>query len=626
MAEFKKKTCSRVWLIISLAMIVAGMLGAFFVQTAGNTVTVRRFKLIVSGGYEINAQIYIPKDASVKNKLPLVVAQHGSQHNLEMQDMNMVELARRGFIVISSDAYGHGSSTARSGISPSENFNNMIEIIEYASSSLKIVDTEKIGIVGHSMGAAIVTTTLSYYVEQEVRGLGRNKIAAALEVGYDPSYVPYTFKGIEAPVIAPVNWGVIAGKYDEFFFRQKDVGNDPAKILQSKAALQFVQQVDPSAKGPVENGKYYSGKVNGKDYVRVFFQIPKTHPQEIWSADSAKYAVDFFYNTLGVPSGHAKIDPSSQIWQLKQFFNCLGLAGILLFLFPFAAWIMDSVPFFGELRAAKPLPPAPAISTAKWKFVYWLTWLINAAIPGILAMPVMHFWIGRQSFSPATVTKWFGEGTTNEIAVWAAASSLCILLVFLLSYLLYGRRNGVKTESWGVRISPRAFWKSLLLAVITFGAAYLILFTADFFFTVDFRFWLIAMRVFNAQKVLFLIAYIPAFALFYLVNSMLVNGGNRAEGMPDWFVTLISCIANIAGIAVVIGIQYVTYFRTGVFVFNAMRTINLFPFIVQVPVATIITRKYFKATGSIYAGSFTVALLYTMMLITQVAVNTSLLP
>ena len=118
--------------------------------------------------------MYIPEQASADHKLPLVIVQHGSQHNLQMQDMNMVELARRGFIVISGDAFGHGSSTPRGFVDPSMNFANMRYLLEYACNNLDCVDMDKIGICGHSMGAAITTTTLKYYVEQEARGLGVN--------------------------------------------------------------------------------------------------------------------------------------------------------------------------------------------------------------------------------------------------------------------------------------------------------------------------------------------------------------------------------------------------------------------------------------------------------------------
>ena len=49
------------------------------------------------------------------------------------------------------------------------------------------------------------------------------------------------------------------------------------------------------------------------------------------------------------------------------------------------------------------------------------------------------------------------------------------------------------------------------------------------------------------------------------------------------------------------------------FTFNSMRIVNLFPLIFLIPIGTIVTRRFYKETGSIYAGSFAIAMLYTMM-------------
>ena len=240
---------------------------------------------------------------------------------------------------------------------------------------------------------------------------------------------------------------------------------------------------------------------------------------------------------------------------------------------------MDAVPFFGTLKCTGALPPAaPALNTPKRRIVYWVGYILCMLLPAALAMPVMHYWVGKESFAPTTVTLWFGEGTTTEVAAWALVAAVCILAVFLLSYLLFSRKYGMDTNGWGYKITVPNLLKSLLLAFITFLAAYYILFVADFFFDVDFRFWLIAMRTFNANKTLYWLAYVPAFIVFYLVNSLVVEGGNRVQGMPDWLVTVLSCVANVLGLAGLLSIQYIVYSQTGTFVFNAMRTHNLFPF------------------------------------------------
>ena len=116
-----------------------------------------------------------------------------------------------------------------------------------------------------------------------------------------------------------------------------------------------------------------------------------------------------------------------------------------------------------------------------------------------------------------------------------------------------------------------------------------------------------------------------AFALFYLVNSMLVNGGNRVEGRPTWRLFLISFVGNILGIVVLIFIQYFGIIVNGTFTFNSMRIVNLFPLVVLIPAGTVITHFFYKLTGKIYAGSFMVSMLYTMMTVSNTMFTASVL-
>ena len=168
-------------------------------------------------------------------------------------------------------------------------------------------------------------------------------------------------------------------------------------------------------------------------------------------------------------------------------------------------------------------------------------------------------------------------------------------------------------------------WKSFLLALLTVFTAYVILFFVDLVFNTDFRIWVIDMRVFTVNKLVFAVAYVPAWIAFYLVNSMLVNGGNRIEGRPEWLTMLISCIGNIIGIVALIVIQYSGIIASGTFAFNSMRIVNLFPLVFLIPVGTLVSRRFFKETGNIYSGSFTIAMLYTMMTVANTMVLASVL-
>lgn len=604
----KKKT--KIILAIALCLCIISMIGASVFQSSFGAVTVKDLNVVLANGKSVNAQIYIPKGASEENKVPLIILSHGSYNNLEHQDLNMIELSRRGFAVISLDEYNHGSSDNEVADASLFSSQAMRQIINYACASYTFIDTDKIGVGGHSMGGIISNATVRYYFMQEALGLGENKISAVLDMGYEPTYSAYEFEGVEEPVKLAIDWGVVCAKYDEWFFQ--DENGDPRGYLENPNALTFVNQLDGvDVTDAVENHKVYTGTIDGEEYIRVINQNVEIHPLNHFSKNSCRDVINFFYAAFGVPSGYAEISATNQIWQFKEFFNLVGLIGIFMFLFPFAAMLIHGTSFFGELAQAEPAP-SPALSDGRKKAKYWVVYAINTILPALLVVPVMYKWIGRGIAVPYTFNKWFGEPNTNELAAWTAVVALVLLLVFLIANRIGSREKGLPA-CWGIKASGRVIWKSFLLALTTVTTAYVILFFADLVFNVDFRIWVIDMRVFNVQKVVYALAYWPAFALFYLVNSILVNGGNRVEGRPEWRTLLLSCVSNILGIAVIIFIQYSTLINTGVFTFNSMRVVNLFPLIFLIPIGTIITRRFYKETGNIYAGSFVISMLYTMM-------------
>ncbi|WP_343249310.1 alpha/beta hydrolase [Diplocloster hominis] len=603
-----KKT--RLFLVLALMLCLISSVGAYILQTDGGKVEVTELMIPGSDGASISGWMYKPVAATQENPLPLIITGHGSYNNKEMQDQNLIELSRRGFVVFAPDSYRHGKSSIHS--EDMSEYTSMVDTVETLYASLNYIDKDKIAVTGHSMGADQANNTARYYIEQEAKGEGVNKISAVLSVGCDPPYTFYEREDRKEPIPITVDYGVIAAKYDEWFFRQPDVDNNPARLLESENARSFVNQVDAKVTGPVENGRIYEGTIEGETYKRVLYQVPEIHPMNHFSRNSAAAMVDYFYEVFGVPSGFGKIASGSQIWIYKELFNLLGLIGIFLFLFPFSKLLL-STKFFGEIRTANAAPPAPALRTVGQKGVFWLTVLVNTALPALLLMPIGFHLIGKETFVPAVYNRLFGEGNTNELAGWSLMAGLCILAVLFLVYRVYGKKRGAELSSWGIRISPRRFLKALLLACLTVFSAYGILFISNYFFGTDFRFWVLAMKTFGPDKLLYALAYLPAFAVFYLVNSIAVNGNNRVEGWKEWKVLLLSCISNIMGLVVLIAIQYASILTDGNTVFNSMRIVNLFPLLVLIPAATLISRQYFKETGSIYTGSLVFGLFYSVM-------------
>ncbi len=614
------KKSTKIFLALSLILcLISGIFAAKY-QSSNSTVAVEDFNVIVKDGSYVNGQLYIPKDASEANKLPFLIFLHGNFNNYSMQDQNAIELSRRGFVVMIPDNFNMGNSSITE--PGAWDMSEIRLMIEYATTCYNFIDTEKIGIYGHSLGGYVAHDAVQHYLTAEANG-DVCKVAAILDAGNDPVYEPFVDEATGKTIDLAVNWGVVAAKWDEWCYTG-ETGN-PSLYLSSDNARKFVNQLEGvDVTGDVENWKVYTGTINGKNVNRVIYQIPGIHPMNHFSKYGAAAAVDFFYNCFGVPSGHERIDPFDQIWNLKEAFNCVGLVGVLMFLFPFGSMLVNGTTFFGELKSEEKLA-APRLAAGKNKAVYWVDYVINCALPALLFFPVAWRLVGGANWIPgtdwgpsSTVPHWFGQPNTNELATWSAVVGVVLFVIFLVCRgISKGKDEPFVPAYWGVKTSVRKVWKSFLLAIAVVTAAYVILYFTEFMFNVDFRIWVLAMRVFTVRAFVYALAYAPAFIVFYLVNSVLVNGGNNVDGRPEWVILLLSCFANIIGIVVIIAIQYITFTSTGALAYNAMRVVNLFPLVVLIPVGTIVSRQFYKETGNVYAGSFVIALLYTMMTVSN---------
>ena len=620
-------------LFVCIALLLISCIGASFIQTDGGKVEVTKVNIVADGGAVQSAYLYRPVDATGENPLPAIITCHGNYNNKEMQDSNTIELSRRGFVVLNIDMYRHGNSSVTDADKWTE---SVIDALEYVG-TLDFVDQTKVGITGHSRGAKMCNDAIKEYLISKATGREINyDISCVLLVGTDPwteSFRPETANLTSSvtgqnytlndelytllveygkPVELAIDYGQVCATYDEWNFRSPDVGNDPSRYFESDAGRAFINQLEGvNLEGNVESGKFYYGTIDGETYSRVMYQTHEIHPMNHFSLQECSAVVNYFYTELGVPTGHAYIAESSQIWWAKELFNLIGLIGLLALIFPLGCAFMR-IPMFQELESAEKPKKLPALKTGKDKAAFWLTWCVIAAIPPLLLFPIAIDWVGQGLASPSTATEIFGQPNTNELVVWSMCIAVLMVGVFLIKYALVGKRSGITANDLGVKITPQKFLKSLLLGALVVAVIYVIVFAADYFFTTDFRIWIIAVKATTPRHLVLALTYFIGFLVFYLSNSLLVNA-NRMEGWPEWKVLLVSCVNNVIGIGLIIAIQYITFVSTGALAFNAMRVVNLFPLIVLIPVASVIQRKYFDRTGNIYLGAVIMALFYAIV-------------
>ena len=607
---------SKSLLVISIVLVLISMLVAGAVQTSFGRADVREISIVTKVG-TLTGYLLVPNTATIDTPAPAIVTSHGYLNNREMQDINYVELSRRGYVVFAMNAYKHGDSSvpdARFADTINVRTGGMVDAVEYLA-TLPFVDATRIGVTGHSMGGGYAITTAAYYTELERQALTNgasvaeakalNKIAAALPLGAYPSdLAANTDHSGNSGCLC--NLGVILGKYDEFFAA---AGNSGLQLLSSDMTHNLLAvQTGVQQTGALEEGKAYANPNNG--YSLVIYNPRETHAQNHFSLQSAGDVVSFFEATLPAPY---PLPSGNQIWWLKELFNLVGLVGFFMFLVPFTDLLL-SLPFLHELRTAG-VTPVPALQTGRQRGRFTLAIVLNVVLCVVLIFPL------TMAGYLLLISKWLPQDTTGGIGLWAVGCGLVGLLVLRISSGKFKSRG----KEYGIRIPWRSFWKILLLAVLVVSGAYVLLFFADYVYQVDFRIWSFDLRIFSAAKIWVAIKYLPFFLTYFVVNSIMLTRStfaNWSEHKQTWMAVLF----NILTPAVFLAISFLPLLFNG-FTFwglvlapnsllssaGALVPILMIPFVPILGIAGYLNIKLYRLTGSIWMGALLNAFLITMI-------------
>ena len=287
----------KILLIVSIVLMLLSGIVVSAVQTNGGKVTMKELNIETDAGYSMSAYLFIPENATAETPAPAIVTSHGYLNNKEMTDANYVELARRGYVVLSIDQPDHGDSEV------TDKFNLMAPDGVYqgvlAVSRMPFVDTEKIGITGHSMGswscnAAIATDNAA----------DTQLISAVLIHCNEPTYTDD--EGNYANVYGSREVGVISAVYDEFF--GKITTEDGSQLgspywMEGEGTQSFLNfGKDPADCETREAYTYYTEEVDGEETFRVIYRPEIIHPWSHFSARSESYVIDFFEKAFGAPN------------------------------------------------------------------------------------------------------------------------------------------------------------------------------------------------------------------------------------------------------------------------------------------------------------------------------------
>lgn len=625
------KRKSRIWLCVALALCLVGSLMAGLIQNSFGYVKVDDISIVTEEG-TFTGYLLVPKTATEVTPAPAIVASHGYLNNKEMQDINYVELSRRGFVVFAMDAYSHGHSSVPTGGDPDVlATGGMIQAVEYLW-ALPFVDSSRIGVTGHSMGGGYADKTAAYYTQLEKDALAAglppteahklNKVAAALIIGNVPTgLLPDGLTTDIAAVDASdsgylCELGAVFARYDEFGMMV--VGGPLTDMMSDPLIKSFIylQSGDASvmALDEIAEGHRYANSRTG--YGIRFWAPYETHPWNHFSTKCAAFAVEFFSDALGAPR---TIAATNQVWWLKEAFNCVGLAGFFLLIVPLIDLMLD-VPFFAGLRA-QTVPALPAPADKKQIRRYRATSIIGMLLPAILYIPLVAI-----GFLFLLSPLW-PQDTTGGIALWSLVSGLIALWMVRVGS---GKFKG-QGEALGLKVGDtKKFGKTVLLALSVVSLAYVTVFAADYFFKTDFRIWTFAIRTFSASKIWVAVKYLPFFLVFYVANSLSVSR-RRFDNWSERKQILISMMWNVLGVILVLLAQYIPVLFTDMTLLSiagnaiggtfgqligtggALFPLLLYPFIPILAIAAAINVKVYNRTGNIWLAGLVNAFIITML-------------
>jgi len=602
----------RAVLLACVAIVMLSSLLASWIQSAGGRVQVEDIKIPTHNGQWVVGDLFRPRSATAESPAPLVIVVPGFQRSKEALSNVAIELARRGIVAISIDPYAQGGSSASlSRIAATTEGYGMFGLVDYAaaSSNLNYIDQTRIGATGHSAGGNAAIRGADYF--------GREALASGRPSKLHSVYVSGYVLTLTDEVLASVrsNVGMSYALYDEGAYRNELRHGD---MRLAPEALRLVNSAGDAAAGFVEEvelGRYYGDAA--KRTLRVVHNERVLHPFQPYMVEATANQIEYFERVFGLESGLSSHD---QVWYWKELLGVIALIASLVALLPLAR-ILLRIPAFQPLVHA--LPPALPRPEGAGKWLFWGLFVLAALIACFSYIPMAE--LSQQLFVKASnreLTWFFPQRMNNAVMLWAVLNGLLGYLLFWLSYRFFGKKRGIQPALWGLETSPRELLRTASLALTLFACYFLLLFAAYWIFHVDYRFLFMGVRVFQPSLLVLLAMYVPFFFMFFLSNSLRINGAMRFEGQAEWKSMLLGGFANSLGLLLIVVIQYLTFALTGtVYWTDGWLYVNLlFAVVPMMFVLPYFNRYFFRMTGRIYLGPMVTCLVFVMILISNTVI------
>jgi hypothetical protein len=597
------------FLLVMVGLVILCAFLASRVQTAGGDVRVQEIRLPTQNGQWVAADLFRPVTATAENPAPLVVVVPGFQRSREALANTAIELSRRGIVAISIDPYAQGrssSSTSRRAAT-TEGYGSFA-VVDYAASSenLNYVDTSRIAITGHSAGGNAAIRGANYF-GREARRTGRpSKLHSVYMSGYVLTLRDDVLDDVQS------NIGVAYALYDEGAYRNELGHGDLRSAPEALRVVNLGRSPDLPPEEEVEIGRYYGNPSDRS--LRVVFNERNIHPFQPYMPEAMANQLEYFETVFGTDFA---LEHDDQVWYWKELLGAMMMIAALVALVPLSRLLLDTRFFRPVIHDLPPPQPRPR---GRGRVIFWGVFAFSALLACVTYIPMAE--LSQVLFVDASsrrMTWFFPQRMNNAVMLWAVLNGTVGFLVFYLSYRFFGRQHGIRPELWGAAIGRHELLRAFLLAVALYLAYYLLLFGVYYVFHVDYNFLFMGVRVFRPAMLVLLVMYAPLLFIFFLSNSLRVNGAMRFEAQPEWRSMLLAGVANSLGLFLIVLVQYVTFALTGtVYWTDGWLYVNLlFAVVPMMFVLPYFNRYFFRVTGRIYLGPMLTCLIFVTVLISN---------
>ncbi|MBE9543154.1 MAG: alpha/beta hydrolase, partial [Proteobacteria bacterium] len=539
-------------------------------------------------------------NASSSDPAPGIVYIHGYQNNRETGDAYCIELARRGFVVLGIDAIGRGNSGTPGELDdpdfdPTWGGKTSAAYLK----SIPFVDPQKIGLIGHSLGAEMVYTV-------------------ALQ---DPSIKGLVITGFayreDASPTMPKNMLMIHGKYDEFRRRMTGTRDFEKEWMNTPRTRKVF---------PVKNPKLSETYGNFDDGTARRVYMPRiTHLHTTHSGAAIAEALEWMKAALK-PSQTDWIPSDQQIWPIKEWSTLVAMAACFASLLPLGLMLLRTS-FFQSLQH-----PVSGTYACSGK-AYLKPAIINGVLMWLYFPIIMGLWAVHLFL--VKIDKMFPQMLTNGTVWWFLWINIIGFLIFRRWFKKQSREYGLTLFELGLSDQEDRFAinglnvaKTILLSIILFLFAYLIEHTLESIFIVDFRFIFPFASDLTAYRTVLWFTYFPFLLVSFLLMGVFLHGQLRRSQKSTWLKTFLSWSAYnicvlITPLILLILVQYVPLFIAGVIPFVGpggffiALTQNLLHIIVVLIIVIPIQTWFYQLTGRIYLGAMLNAALVTWMFVSS---------